>query len=72
MAKGKIIIITIRKQGNMAPSEHSFPTAANPGYSITLEKQELDLKSKFMMLIEDFKKDINNSLKEIQKTMVNR
>jgi hypothetical protein len=26
----------------------------------------VDLKSYFMMLIEDFKKDINNSLKEIQ------
>jgi hypothetical protein len=26
----------------------------------------LDLKSYFMMLVEDFKKDINNTLKEIQ------
>jgi hypothetical protein len=31
-----------------------------------LEKQDLDVKSLFMMMIEDFKKDINNSLKEIQ------
>jgi hypothetical protein len=32
----------------------------------TLEKQDLDLKSYLMMLAEDFKKGINNSLKEIQ------
>ena len=29
-------------------------------------KQESDLKSHLMMMIEDFRKDINNSLKEIQ------
>ena len=50
----------------MAPSEPSSATTANPGYSITSEKQELDLKSHLMMLIEDFKKDINNSLNGIQ------
>jgi hypothetical protein len=31
-----------------------------------LEKQDSDLKSYLMMLVEDFKKGINNSLKEIQ------
>jgi hypothetical protein len=31
----------------------------------TPEKQDLDLKSYLMMLLEDFKKVINNSLKEI-------
>jgi hypothetical protein len=31
-----------------------------------LEKQDSDLKSLFMMMIEDFKKDTNKSLKEIQ------
>ena len=29
-------------------------------------KADVDLKSHFMILIEDFEKDINNSLKEIQ------
>jgi hypothetical protein len=29
-------------------------------------EEDSDLKSLFMMMIEDFKKDINNSLKEIQ------
>jgi hypothetical protein len=31
----------------------------------TLKKQDLDLKSYLMMLVEDFKMDISNSLKEI-------
>jgi gas vesicle protein len=38
----------------------------SPRYPNTLEKQDLDLKSYLMILVEDFKKDINNSLKEIQ------
>jgi hypothetical protein len=38
---------------------------ASPGYPNTLEKQDSELKSYLMMLIEDFK-DINNFLKEIQ------
>jgi hypothetical protein len=38
----------------------------SPGYPNTPEKQESDLKSYLMMLVEDFKKEINNSLKEIQ------
>ena len=51
-----------RKQGCMAPSETSYHTKASPGYPNTPEKQDSDLKSHFMMMIEDFKKDINNSL----------
>ena len=38
----------------------------NPGYLNTPEKQDSDLKSHLLKMIEDFKKDINNSLKEIQ------
>jgi septal ring factor EnvC (AmiA/AmiB activator) len=38
----------------------------NPGYLNTPEKQDSDLKSHLMMNIEELKKDINNSLKEIQ------
>ena len=52
----------------MAPSEPSSPTTGNPAYSITSEKQELDLKSHLILLMEDFK-DINNSLKEIQENI---
>ena len=39
---------------------------ANPGYPNMHEKQDYDLKSHLMKMIEDFKKDINNFLKEIQ------
>jgi hypothetical protein len=49
----------------LASPEPNSSTTASPGYTITLEKQDLDLKSLFMMVIEDFKKYINNSLKEI-------
>jgi hypothetical protein len=37
-----------------------------PGYSNTPEKKDTDLKSYLIMTIENFKKDINISLKEIQ------
>ena len=46
-------------------SEPSSPITSL-GYPNTLEKQDSDLKSLLIMMIEDFKKDINNSLKEIQ------
>jgi hypothetical protein len=36
------------------------------GYPNIPEKQDSDLKSYLMMMVEDFKKAINNSLKEIQ------
>jgi gas vesicle protein len=50
----------------LASSEPSSLTTASSGYLKILEKQDSDLKSHLMMMIEDFKKDINNSLKEIQ------
>jgi hypothetical protein len=45
----------------MASSEPSSPTIAR--YAITLEKQDSDIKSLLMMMIEDFKKEINTALK---------
>ena len=53
----------------MASSEPNSLTIASPGYTITPEKQDLGQKSLLMMMIEDFKKNINNSLKEIQNTV---
>ena len=53
-------------QGYLALSENSSPTSASPGYPNTPEKQDSDLKSHLMMMIKDFKKDINNFHKEIQ------
>jgi hypothetical protein len=54
-----------RNQGYLASSEPNSSTTASPGYTITLEKQESDLKSLLMMVTEDFKKVINKSLKDI-------
>jgi hypothetical protein len=49
-------------------SEPSSPTTASPGHPNTPEKQDSDIKSHLMTLRDDFKKYINNSLKEIQNT----
>jgi hypothetical protein len=50
----------------MASSEPNSLMIASPGYTITPEKQDMDLKSLLMMMMEGYKKDINNSLKEIE------
>jgi hypothetical protein len=68
MVKGKHKNINNRNQDYLASSESSSPTTVNPGYPNTSEKQDSDLKSHLMIImIEEFKKDINNSLKEIHK-----
>jgi hypothetical protein len=64
MVKGKCKILAERNQDHSASSE---PTTVSPGYKNTPEMKYSDLKSYLMMLVEDFKKGIDNSLKEIQK-----
>jgi hypothetical protein len=66
MVKGKRKNLTNRNQDHSASSEPNTPTTLSPGYPNKPEKQDSDLNSYLMMLVEDFKKDINNSLKEIQ------
>jgi hypothetical protein len=66
MAKGKCKKLTNGNQDYLASSEPSTSSTASPGYPNTSEKQDSGFKSYLMMLVEDFKKDINNSLKEIQ------
>ena len=66
MAKGKRKNLTNRNEDGSPSSVPSTPTSASPGYPNTPEKQDSNLKSCFMMLVEDFKKDIKNSLEEIQ------
>jgi gas vesicle protein len=66
MAKGKHKNLINRNQDHSPSSESSTPILASPGQPNTLETQDSDLKSYLMMLVEDFKKSINNSLKEIQ------
>jgi predicted transcriptional regulator len=58
--------LTNRNQHCLASLEPSTPSTASPGYPNTLEKQDSDLKSYLMMLVEEYKKDINNFFKEIQ------
>jgi len=50
----------------LASSEPNTPTIAIPGKTITAEKPDMDLKSLFMVMMEGYKKDVKNSLKEIQ------
>jgi septal ring factor EnvC (AmiA/AmiB activator) len=68
MAKGKCKNLTNRNQDHSPSSERSTPTPPSPGYSNTPKKIDLDLKEYLMMMVEDIKKDFNNSLKEIQNT----
>ena len=58
MAKGKRKNPTNRNQDHSPSSETSTPTSATPGYP--------RVKAYLMMMVEDIKKDFNNSLKEIQ------
>jgi hypothetical protein len=62
MVKGKHKNISNRNQDYLAPSEPSSFTTVNLGYPNAPENQYFDLKSHLMMMIEEFKKDINNSL----------
>jgi hypothetical protein len=55
MVRGKGKNIRNRNQVYLALSEHNFLTTVSPGYSNTPEKQDSDLKSHLMMMIEDFK-----------------
>ena len=66
MAKGKSKNLTNRNQDNSASSESNTATTAIPRHCNTPKKQDSNLKLYLMMVIEDFKKGINNSLKEIQ------
>jgi hypothetical protein len=66
MAKGKHKNLTNRNQDNSPSSEPSTPTSSSPGHPNTPEKLDLDLKAYLMMMVEDIKKDFNNSLQEIQ------
>jgi hypothetical protein len=60
MVRGKLKNISNRNQCHLATSEPSSPTSVSPEYPNTPKKQDSDLKFHLM------KKDINNSLKEIQ------
>jgi hypothetical protein len=68
MMRGKGKNISNKNQCYLASSKPSEPTTISPGYPNPPEKQDSNLKSYLKMVIEDFKKDINNFLKEIQES----
>jgi hypothetical protein len=70
--KGKRKDLINRNQDYSPSSEPSTPITVCPGEPNKPEKQDSDLKSYLLMLVEDIKKEINNSLKEIKENMSNR
>jgi hypothetical protein len=66
MAKGKHKNLTNRNQDHSPSSEPSTATSPSPGQPNTPKKLDLYLKAYLMMMVENIKKDFNNSLKEIQ------
>jgi hypothetical protein len=66
MAKGKHKTLTNRNQDHSPLSECSTPTSPSPGHPNTPLKLDPDLKAYLMMMVEYIKKDLNNSIKEIQ------
>jgi hypothetical protein len=67
MAKGKHKNLTNKNQDNLPSSKPSTPTLPSPGHPNTPKKLDPDLKEYLMMMVQDNRKDFNNSLKEIQK-----
>jgi SMC interacting uncharacterized protein involved in chromosome segregation len=66
MGKGKRKNLTNRNQDHSPSSEPSTPTLPSPGHPNTPEKLDLDLKAYLKMMVEDIRKNLNTSLKEIQ------
>ena len=71
MAEDKCKNLINRNHDYLESSEPSTPSTARPRNPNTLEKQDSYLKSYLMILVEDFKKGINNS-KKYRKTLLNR
>jgi hypothetical protein len=66
MARGKHKTLSNRSQYKWTSSEPSSPNTESPEYTNTPENQESVLKFYLMKIIEFFKEDINNSLRETQ------
>jgi hypothetical protein len=62
MVKGKHKNLTNRSQDHSPSSESSTPISANPGHPNTSRKLDLILKTYLMMMVEDIKRNFNNSL----------
>jgi gas vesicle protein len=66
MAKCNGKNLTNKYQDHSPSSCPSTPTSVSPVYPNTPEKLHPDLKAYLMKMVEDIKKDFNNSLKEIE------
>jgi hypothetical protein len=66
MAKGKHKNLTNKNQDHSPSAEHKTPTPPSPGHLNMPKKLDPDFKAYLMIMVEDIKKDFNNSLKEIQ------
>jgi hypothetical protein len=72
MVKGRCKNLNNRNQDHSPSLEPSTITSASPGYPKTPKDLDLNLKTYLMMMVEDIKKDFNNSLKEIQENTAKR
>jgi hypothetical protein len=70
MSKGKGKNLSNRKQDHSLSSERSTPNSPSPGHPNTPEKLDPDLKAYLMMMVEDIKKDFNNSFKKYRRTLL--
>ena len=66
MVKGKHKNLTNRNQDHSTSSECSTPTPPSPGHPNIPKKIVPDLKAYLRMMVEDIRKDFNDTLKEIQ------
>jgi len=71
MARGKRRNPSNRNQDYISSSEPNSTTKANTEYPNTPEKQDLDLKSQMITMVEYFKKDIS-PLEKCRKTQGNK
>jgi hypothetical protein len=71
MVKGKHKNLTNRNQDYSPSPERSTPTSPSPGHPNTPENLDPNLKAYLMMLVEEIKKDFNNSLK-YRRTLLKR
>jgi hypothetical protein len=67
MTKGKWKTLNNRNQDHSASSEPSTPTTASSGCPNTPEKQDSDLKSYLMMLVEDLRRALTTHLKKYRR-----
>jgi hypothetical protein len=70
MAKGKHKNATNRNQDHSPSPERSTLTSPSSGHPNKTEKLDPDLKAYLMMMVEDIKKDFNNSLKKYRRTQL--